>query len=394
MNSDRSNKAFIIAGITGISAYGMYKLFYYLNPPHDTSKPKSNHQSSIVSTEENKNEVKPQPLIALATNTESKAQNLISHSTASRLFPTPVERELETKIKSTDLEIKSLDAQIKLTIAKIKSVETTYSDKRLKEAKERELITQQSAPPSAPNALPESNNLPVVPEPAPEIGSVIHPANRPVVAFAPISPVSREEKKSVEDDKLLEHILCPITSEIMTDPVTTAMGQTYERSAIEAWFRKGKLTDPITNVPLLDRTLTPNFSIKSIIDGYRKNQLHFIPIDNKITKEQLYNDINKTIAILSPLETYANKTGLSALTKHHQPEAKKLVVELRVELGVLKRCNPEDKNEQVMKIISILENHKTKNKHSGFTIALQGVVQAIKKHYLVTEAVKPSSPAI
>ena len=33
---------------------------------------------------------------------------------------------------------------------------------------------------------------------------------------------------------------CPILQQIMIDPVNTIEGQTYERSAIEEWFRTNK----------------------------------------------------------------------------------------------------------------------------------------------------------
>lgn len=191
--------------------------------------------------------------------------------------------------------------------------------------------------------------------------------------------------KKVSEDKLLEFIHCPITHEIMTDPVTTALGQTYERSAIEHWFQQGNSTDPITNEILHDKKLTTNFLVKSIIEQYRQNQLHFISIDKKMTKNQLMDETKKTMTILSSLEKYASKTGLQALTKHHQPQAKKLLIELRVELDILKCCDEDNRNEQITKIINLLENSKTKNKKSGFTIALQQAIQEVKKHHPITE---------
>merc|ERR1712146_346013 len=36
---------------------------------------------------------------------------------------------------------------------------------------------------------------------------------------------------------LMPEFLCPLTRELMRDPVFTADGQTYEREAIEAWLR-------------------------------------------------------------------------------------------------------------------------------------------------------------
>ena len=63
----------------------------------------------------------------------------------------------------------------------------------------------------------------------------------------------------------------PITLEPMTDPVRTAVGCVYDRPAITAWIeRHGDLEvlDPMTNLPLPDRTLVPD-------DELRRKILHF-----------------------------------------------------------------------------------------------------------------------
>jgi hypothetical protein len=39
---------------------------------------------------------------------------------------------------------------------------------------------------------------------------------------------------------------CPITSLVMHDPVVTICGDTYEREAIETWFKRNN-TNPLTN---------------------------------------------------------------------------------------------------------------------------------------------------
>ena len=71
---------------------------------------------------------------------------------------------------------------------------------------------------------------------------------------------------------------CSITLEIMRDPVLCiADGHTYERSAIEAWFRSGKSTSPRTNVALITLQLAPNRLLKQRIEvlygGKRSLQL-------------------------------------------------------------------------------------------------------------------------
>lgn len=58
----------------------------------------------------------------------------------------------------------------------------------------------------------------------------------------------------------LENCLrCPITKEIMRDPVVlTDSGMTYDRSSIEDWIRLGHRYDPLTNVELTSKEMVPN----------------------------------------------------------------------------------------------------------------------------------------
>jgi len=57
---------------------------------------------------------------------------------------------------------------------------------------------------------------------------------------------------------------CPITKHIMSDPVIAADGFTYERAAIEQWFRSHN-TSPQTKLELPNTGLIPNHALKSII---------------------------------------------------------------------------------------------------------------------------------
>ena len=61
---------------------------------------------------------------------------------------------------------------------------------------------------------------------------------------------------------MVEDYHCPITTELMTDPVMTTDGFTYERAAIERWFVSSNLS-PITGVPLASTQLVPNLTAKS-----------------------------------------------------------------------------------------------------------------------------------
>ncbi|KAG5670890.1 hypothetical protein PVAND_001122 [Polypedilum vanderplanki] len=72
--------------------------------------------------------------------------------------------------------------------------------------------------------------------------------------------------------------VCPITSEIMTDPVLCEDGFSYERSAIETWFAKDKRTSPMTNMELTTTELISNTKIKMEIENYLK-KLDFDPFE-------------------------------------------------------------------------------------------------------------------
>eukprot|EP00210_Caulerpa_lentillifera_P006977 g6672.t1 len=63
----------------------------------------------------------------------------------------------------------------------------------------------------------------------------------------------------------LDHcICCPITMDVMKDPVIAADGYTYERKSIEQWLRQKK-ESPVTRQPISSSALIPNMAIKHLI---------------------------------------------------------------------------------------------------------------------------------
>ena len=61
--------------------------------------------------------------------------------------------------------------------------------------------------------------------------------------------------------------LCPITGEIMEDPVTTADGHAYERAAIAQWLQAHD-TSPVTNAQLPHRKLAPAHALRQLIEEF------------------------------------------------------------------------------------------------------------------------------
>ncbi|KAF5198975.1 U-box domain-containing protein [Thalictrum thalictroides] len=58
---------------------------------------------------------------------------------------------------------------------------------------------------------------------------------------------------------------CPISLELMKDPVIVSTGQTYERACIEKWLEAGHGTCPKTQQTLSGSVLTPNYVLRSLI---------------------------------------------------------------------------------------------------------------------------------
>ena len=65
--------------------------------------------------------------------------------------------------------------------------------------------------------------------------------------------------------------ICPISTKLMTDPVCTADGQTYEKAEISKWLAIRPVS-PVTNLRLRDLRLTPNVSLRSLIESYLNRQ--------------------------------------------------------------------------------------------------------------------------
>lgn len=62
---------------------------------------------------------------------------------------------------------------------------------------------------------------------------------------------------------------CPISLEIMADPVILPSGHTFDRSSIQRWLDAGHRTCPITKLPLPGHpSLIPNHALRSLISNY------------------------------------------------------------------------------------------------------------------------------
>ena len=85
---------------------------------------------------------------------------------------------------------------------------------------------------------------------------------------------------------------CPITGELMKEPVSDNEGFSYEKSAILQWLQT-KQTSPITRNTLQPGDLTNNLSLKKSIESIRDK----LTQDQLIKKSKLQTHINKPFQI-------------------------------------------------------------------------------------------------
>jgi hypothetical protein len=76
--------------------------------------------------------------------------------------------------------------------------------------------------------------------------------------------------KQISGVEIPRQYLCPITTDIMTDPVLCSDGHVYEKTAIQQWLSAHN-TSPITKAVVCRNTIIPCFALKSLIQDFIDN---------------------------------------------------------------------------------------------------------------------------
>lgn len=85
--------------------------------------------------------------------------------------------------------------------------------------------------------------------------------------LSPQLPHSEDEYDTHKMNSTMnQNFYCPITQEVMKDPVIGPDGVTYERTAIESWFAAGNATSPLTRQPMTGRQLVSNLALRGAIE--------------------------------------------------------------------------------------------------------------------------------
>lgn len=167
-------------------------------------------------------------------------------------------------------------------------------------------------------------------------------------------------QQSEENIELLELfsslLICPITQQIMVDPVITSDGQTYEREAIEQWLTTSRKS-PLTNVFLANSTLIPNIALKNIIE----------------------NIIEQGLVSLKEIQEYYSSKGIqgSELTTK-----KNLVIKNKIKNSNLKLFD----SDKILKITAIHVNYEFDPTNRNNIIKYVNIIYNCKKYIRITYA--------
>ncbi|KAG8070709.1 hypothetical protein GUJ93_ZPchr0006g41752 [Zizania palustris] len=144
--------------------------------------------------------------------------------------------------------------------------------------------------------------------------------------------------------------LCPISSEIMRDPVVLASGQTYDRRFIQEWLSAGNRTCPHTQQVLSNTILIPNHLVRSMISQWcTDNGITLSPLENQ--EEDLVTN-NERKAFNELFDRFSASSNLS--------EKRQAIKDLRL----LTKCNRSfravigekpDSISQMISVVSIAE---------------------------------------
>ncbi|XP_059654169.1 U-box domain-containing protein 15 [Cornus florida] len=194
----------------------------------------------------------------------------------------------------------------------------------------------------------------------------------------PVSSTSSEKCPSL----IIPHeFLCPITLEIMTDPVIVATGQTYERESIKKWLDSNHQTCPKSGQTLNHLSLAPNFALRNLILQWcEKNNFKLPKKEIDIScgySAKLIEEISSLVENLSSVQLDVKREAalrIRMLSKEN-PDNRILIANCGGICPLVQLLfNPDSEVQEhtVTALLNLSINEKNKK-----TIALEGAIPAI-----------------
>ena len=124
---------------------------------------------------------------------------------------------------------------------------------------------------------------------------------------------------------------CPISLDLMRDPVIVASGHTYDRNAIGQWINTGHNTCPKSGMKLIHMALIPNYALKSLVHQW----CHENNIQLTESTSSSFSDLGRSNSIRKSCENAVDHISATKTAK----DAVKMTAEFLV--GKLATGSPE-----------------------------------------------------
>ena len=175
-----------------------------------------------------------------------------------RIIEEEVERERIRKIKEDEMErLRILNEKKRAEI----NIEIQIENDRLKKIRLESLIATRAREEFRINQEKEDKRIKEEKEELEKEREAINVEQR---------NISTAKGKLRENEEAVMEYRCPITLEVMEDPVVAADGRTYERAVITKWLETNSRS-PATNLPLSSTNLIPNIQLRNLIAVYKQN---------------------------------------------------------------------------------------------------------------------------
>ncbi len=213
------------------------------------------------------------------------------------------------------------------------------------------------------------------------------PGNSCVVDVGELSSSGRGGCSSSPPDEFR----CPISLDLMSDPVIVASGHTYDRASITRWIDAGKQTCFKSGQKLSHLSLIPNYALRSLISQWCED--HHIPFDkqDKVSKKgSSMEHIATTKAALEATKVTASFLVGKLVTG--SPEAQK---QAAYELRLLAKCSMDNRMciadaGAIPLLVSLLSSKDSKTQENAVTALLNlSIFDKNKMLIMAAEALDP-----
>ncbi|KAL1182288.1 hypothetical protein V6Z11_A02G106400 [Gossypium hirsutum] len=174
--------------------------------------------------------------------------------------------------------------------------------------------------------------------------------------------------------------LCPITLEVMRDPVIIATGQTFERESIQKWFDSNHRTCPKTRERLGHLSLASNHALKNLITQWRQTKNYKSP---------------NTEGLASPQGSSIKQEEISSLVE--ELSSCQLEVQRRAakDIRMLSKENPESRilfaeNGAIPALVQLLTYPDSKIQEHAVTALLNLSINDTNKKLIANEQAIPT----